>query len=184
VSDGIIARVYAEALFGAASEEDKIEAVGRDLGEFAAAVQESEDLRALLFDKGVSPDDKKRLLLTLTEGGDPLVRNFLQLLVDKQREEILLGAQGLFVKMVEAAEGVVRVELITARPVANEVREEIERALGSALEKSVELSLKVDESILGGVRLRIGDKIADASLRHRLDLLRARLVSPVATLEG
>jgi F-type H+-transporting ATPase subunit delta len=184
VSEGRIARVYAEALFEAASEEGKIEAVRRDLGAFAAAVEVSGDLYALLTDSNVSPDDKRQVLLTLTEGGEPLVQNFLRLLVDKQREGILAEVEDLFVEMVEAAEGILRVELVTARPVSDDVKAEIERSLEASLEKAVELSLMVDESILGGVRLRIGDKIADASLRHRLDQLRARLASPVATLEG
>ena len=68
-------------------------------------------------------------------------------------------------------------------PLAPETQDEVRRNLEASLGKTVEMTVTVDEEILGGVKLRIGDRIADASVRHRLDELRVRLVKPTATVE-
>jgi F-type H+-transporting ATPase subunit delta len=184
VSDAKAARIYAEALYEAAAEKGRVEAVRRDLSEFAEAFRSSPALRALWQNEGVPEAEKKRILLELTTGGEPLVRNFLRLLVDKGREEVLESAQETFVELVDAAAGVVEVEITTARPLAEELAAEIKHSIEASLKKTIQLKLEVDDELLGGMKLRIGDKIADASLRNRLEQLRARLVSPMARLEG
>ena len=178
-----IARVYAEALFEAASETGKVEAVRRDLTAFAGAVGSNAALGVFFADDEIGAVDKTRAVLDLTDGGEPLVRNFLRLLIDKDRESILDEMTSLFVRRVEDASGVVKVELTTARPLAPETQDEVRRNLEASLAKSVDMTVTVDEEILGGVKLRIGDRIADASIRHSLDELRVRLVKPTATLE-
>jgi len=184
VSEAKIARVYADALFHAAEAEGRVQPVRRDLHAFAEAVRGSKELGAVFMDQDVSGETRKRLVLELTEGGDPLVRNLLRLLIDKGREEILDDLDQAFGDLVEVAGNVVTVVLTTARPVPEELKAEIKASLESSLQKTVELELTVDESIVGGAKLRIGDRIADASIRHRLDQLRARLTSPTARLEG
>jgi F-type H+-transporting ATPase subunit delta len=184
VSETKIARVYARALYEAAAEAGAVADVSRDLGAFVDALRTSTVLRNYFFDEGLGPDEKKETVLRLTDGGQPLVRNFLCVLVDKDREEILEEAYGLYQQRVEKEAGVVKVELTTAVAVSAEVGDSIKQTLEGSLNKSVDLTLTVDEEILGGVRLRIGDRIADASIRHRLEQLRARLVSPTVRLEG
>jgi F-type H+-transporting ATPase subunit delta len=184
VSDAKIARVYAEALFAAASEVGRVDAVRRDLTEFTDALRSIPSLRRLLEDEAVKEETKREILLRVTEGGDPLLQNFLRLLVDKGREAVVEDALSIYSDLVDAAGGVVEVEITTARPLPAEMVAEISASVGASLQKTVDLKLTVDEEVLGGVKLRIGDKIADASLRHRLEQLRARLVSPMARLEG
>ena len=184
MSETRIAKVYAGALYEAAVETGKVEAVRRDLSAFVDALAQSAELRAFVQDEDVSAEEKKQTLMQLTEGGDDLVRNFLRLLVDKDRESVLEEAYRAFVERVEADAGIMKVELVTAVPVPGTVQAGLKESLEKSLGKSVELTLTVDGDILGGVKLRIGDRIADASLRHRLEGLRARLVSPTARLEG
>lgn len=184
MSETRIARVYAGALYEAAVDAGSVEAVRGDLAAFVGALAESTELRALLLDKRMSGEEKKQALMQLTEGGDGLVRNFLRVLVDKRRETVLEEVYSLFEQKAEADAGVVKVELATAVPVPDTVRQSLLKSLESSLGKKVELTITVDEAVLGGVKLRIGDRIADASLRHRLEGLRARLVSPTARLEG
>ena len=121
--------------------------------------------------------------MDLTEGGDELVRNFLRLLVDKNRESELSGAYEDFVRLVEEAQDLVHVEVVTAVPLTASLEEALKAKVESSLNKTVELSMTVDEEILGGLRLRIGDRIADASVRHRLEKLHELLISPMASLE-
>jgi F-type H+-transporting ATPase subunit delta len=184
VSDAKIARVYAEALYAAASEVGRVDPVRRDLTEFADAVRSTPALRQVLEGGDVTEEAKREIMLRLTAGGDPLLQNFLRVLVDKGREVLVGEAERIFSEMVDTGAGVVHVEITTARPLPPEMVAEIRASVSASLEKTVDLTLTVDEEVLGGVKLRIGDKIADASLRHRLEQLRVRLVSPMARLEG
>jgi F-type H+-transporting ATPase subunit delta len=178
-----IARVYAEALFEAASEADRVDTVKRDLAEFAATIETSSQLRTFFFDEDISGTEKSALLGRLGEGGEPLVTNFLRLLADKDREWALPDAVRLFMQIVERESGVAKVELTVARPIPDTLRDEIRASLERSLGRPVDLTVTVDEEVIGGARLRVGDMIADASVRHRLDQLRARLIKPTANLE-
>lgn len=184
MSEGKIARVYATALYQAAEEEGRVEQVRRDLGEFVQATESSSELRLFLVAEEISDVRKKEALLELTEGGDELVRNFLRLLVDKSRESELARAYRAFVGLVEEAQGLVHVEVVTAVPLTRPLEGALRAKIESSLNKTVELTLTVDKEILGGLRLRIGDRVADASVRHRLERLRELLTSPMASLEG
>jgi ATP synthase F1 delta subunit len=178
-----IARVYAEALLEAAAESGEVEAVRDDLVEFYNAVEQSVELKTFFFDEDISATEKSALLGRLTEGAQPLVTNFLRLLADKDREFALPDSVRIFLQLVELAAGVVKVELTTAVPLPQSLSDEIRSVIETALKKTIDLTLKVDDDIVGGVRLRIGDVVADASIRHRLDQLRDLLVKPMANLE-
>ncbi|MFH0916130.1 MAG: ATP synthase F1 subunit delta [bacterium] len=184
MSEGKIARVYGTALYQAAEEEGRMEQVRRDLGEFVQAVESSGELRQFLVAEEISDVRKKEALLELTEGGDELVRNFLRLLVDKSRESELAGAFRAFVDLMEQAQGLVHVEVVTAVPLTPPLEDALRSKIEYSLKRTVMLTLTVDKEILGGLRLRIGDRIADASVRHRLERLRELLISPMASLEG
>ena len=184
MSEGKVARVYANALYEAAVEEGRVEEVRRDLGEFARALEASPELRHLLVAEEISDVRKTQVLMELTEGGDELLRNLLRLMVDKNRESELASVHRAFVDLVEEAEGLVHVEVVSAVPLPASLQEALRTKIEKSLEKTVELTLTVDKEILGGLRLRIGDRIADASVRHRLERLRAVLITPMASLEG
>jgi F-type H+-transporting ATPase subunit delta len=184
VNEGKIARVYATALYQAAVEEGRVAQVHRDLEQFVQATNSSSELRRFLVAEEISDLRKKEALLELVEGGDELVKNFLRLLVDKNREAELDGSFRAFVELVEEAQGLVHVEVVSAVPLTNALEDALRIKIESSLGKTVELTLTVDKEILGGLRLRIGDRVADASVRHRLERLRELLTSPMASLEG
>jgi F-type H+-transporting ATPase subunit delta len=112
------------------------------------------------------------------------VRNLLRLLVDKSRESELVGVNARFVELLEEAQGLVHVEVVTAVALTAPLQESLKAKIESSLNKTVELTMTVDEEIIGGLKLRIGDRIADASVRYRLDKLHELLTSPMASLEG
>jgi ATP synthase F1 delta subunit len=184
VSEGKIATVYATALYQAAHEEGRVEQVRRDLGEFVEALETSAELGQLLTAEEISDSRKTAVLLELTEGGDELMRNLLRLLVDKSRESEVAGVYRAYVGLVEQAQGLVRVEVVSAVPLTPALQDSLRAKIASSLHKTVELTMTVDKEILGGLRLRVGDQIVDASVRHRLESLRALLITPMASLEG
>jgi F-type H+-transporting ATPase subunit delta len=184
VSESKIARVYATALYQAAVEAGRTEQVRHDLGEFVQAAEASAELREFLITEEISDPKKKAVLLELTEGGDEMVRNLLRILVDKSRESEVAGIYRAYVGLVEKAQGLVHVEVVTAVPMTPELQETLRAKIASSLGKTIELHVSVDKELLGGLRLRIGDQIADASVRHRLERLRESLISPMTSLEG
>jgi F-type H+-transporting ATPase subunit delta len=184
VSENKIARVYATALYQAAREEGRVEQVSRDLGEFVRAIDSSPELRRLLAAKEITDLKKTQVLMELTEGGDELMRNLLRLMVDKNRENEIQATYRAFVAQVEQAQGLVHLEVVSAVPIPESLQQVLKKRLESSLKKTVELTLTVDKEILGGLRLRIGDRIADASVRYRLEQLREMLITPMASLEG
>lgn len=184
MSESRVARVYATALYQAAEEAGRVEQVRRDLGQFAEAIEASIELRQLLAAEEVSDSKKTEVLMDLTEGGEELMRNLLRLMVEKSREQEIQATYRAYVELVERAQGLVRVEVVSAVPLSEALQKALRRKLESSLNKTVELILTVDEEILGGLRVRIGDQVADASVRHRLERLREVLITPMASLEG
>jgi F-type H+-transporting ATPase subunit delta len=184
VGESKVARVYATALYQAAAEEGRVENVRQDLGEFVRAVEATPELEEFLATEEISDVRKTEILMELTEGGDHLVRNLLRLMVDKSREAEVAGVFRAFVSLVEKAQGLVHVEVVSAVPLTPELQQALRQKIESSLRKTVELTLIIDEEILGGLRLRIGDQVADASLRHGLERLREMLITPMASLEG
>jgi F-type H+-transporting ATPase subunit delta len=122
--------------------------------------------------------------MELTGGGEELMRNLLRLMVDKNRESELSPIYRAFVALVEQAQGLVHVEVVSAIPLTAALQEVLRKKIEFSLKKTVELTLTVDKEILGGLRLRIGDRVADASVRYRLEQLRELLITPMANLEG
>lgn len=184
MSENRVARVYATALYEAASEEGRIDEVRRDLGEFVQAMGSSPELRQFLAAEEISDLEKSKVLMELTDGGDELMRNLLRVMVDKNREDEIQATYRAFVELVEKAQGLVHVEVVSAVPLSSELQKALKQRVESSLKKTVELTLKVDREILGGLRLRIGDRVADASVRHRLEQLREVLTTPMASLEA
>ena len=184
MSENKIARVYATALYEAATEEGLVEEVRRDLGEFVQALDSSAELRQLLLAEEISDARKTQVLMELTEGGSELMRNLIRLMVDKSREHEVPAVYRAFVGLVERAQGIVHMEVTSAIPLPAAIQDALKTRMESSLQKTVELTMTVDKDILGGLRLRIGDRVADASVRHRLDKLRELLITPMASLEG
>ncbi len=123
MSESKIARVYARALYQAASEAGRTEQVRSDLGEFVQAVAGSAELRHLLVTDEISDPKKKEILLELTEGGEDMVRNLLRILVDKSRESEVSAIYRAYVGLVEEAQGLVHVEVVSAVQLPAEIQE-------------------------------------------------------------
>lgn len=181
---GKVARVYAAALYEAAEEEGRVEAVRRDLSAFVGAVEASPELGQLLVAEEISDGQKKLVLLELTEGGDELMRNLLRILVDKSRESALAEILSAYVGLVEQAAGLVHVEVTSAVPLTPLLQEALKKRIESSLAKTVALTMTVDEDLLGGLKLQVGGMVADATVHHRLEKLRELLISPTASMEG
>jgi F-type H+-transporting ATPase subunit delta len=167
--------VYGTALYEAAEAAGRSAAVAKDLEAVREAIDGSADARRILFNPAFPARGKKQILLELATGADPLARNFLQVLVDNGRLTALDDTIDEFVSRVREAEQQLQVELTTAVPVAEAEADRLRDRLAEATGKAVTLSRRVDPAVVGGVVLRIGDNLIDASVRGRLDGLRLAL---------
>ena len=168
-------RVYGAALVESAQAAGRLHEVARDLAAVGAAVAESRDLAGALFNPAFPDAAKKQILIQMSEGADPLVRNGLLVLVDNDR----LGALSDVVAVVHEADQRARrqleLELTTAVPIDDAEAEQIRARLAEASGQEVTLLRSVDAAILGGVIVRVRDRLVDLSVRGRLDALRLSL---------
>lgn len=170
-------RMYARALFQAAQEHGRIDAVQSDLGAFADAVEGSPELAAFLSNPQVDPAAKAGALAELSEGADELVRNFLQLIAGKGRSGQVAGIRDELQALVDRAQGRVAVELTTAYELSDDEAAAIVSQIEQASGRSVEAVRRVDPGLIGGLVLQAGSLRVDASVRGRLSRLRRELVS-------
>ena len=170
-------RIYADALFQAALEQDRLDQVREDFGDFVAAIAEVSELRELLRNPQVDPRARAAALDDVLGEADELVRNFLRLLSEKGRSGQIDEIHREFERLVAQRERRLEVELTTARELSDkeerEILEQIERASG----RKVEATRKVDPDLIGGVVLQAGTLRVDASVRGRLERLRHELVT-------
>ena len=171
------ARMYARALYEAAQERDKTEAVREELADFVASVEEVPQLRAILRDPQLDPRAKVSVLEEILGDADELVRNFLVLLTERGRAAELQEVQQELERILAAEAGQLTLELTTAVELSDDefhqIVERIEQASGS----NVEATRSVDPDLIGGVVLQVGSMRVDASVRGRLDRMRRRLAT-------
>jgi F-type H+-transporting ATPase subunit delta len=164
---------YAEALFEAARERDELEEVLSDLGEFVAALHESEELRLFFYGGQVPERQKRRAIDGLTEGMKTQATNFLKVLVDNGREEILEEVLSRYEQLVKEHLGRIEVEVTTAVELSQEQFDNLKERLERVLEgKEVILDTNVNPDLIGGALFQFGGRMMDGSIRGRLESLR------------
>jgi F-type H+-transporting ATPase subunit delta len=168
---------YAEALFEAALERDELEAVLGELREFSNALEESEELRLFFYGGQIPEREKRRAIDALTEGMALSTRNFLKILSDNGREEILDEVLLRYEGLVKEHLGRVEVEVTTAVELTDDELDRIKERLARSLEgREVILQTSVDPNILGGAVFRFGGRMIDSSVRGRLASLREEML--------
>ena len=169
-------RIYAEALFGAAKDAGKLAEVNEALGDFAAAVAESPELRAVLRNPQLEPSTKATILADLAGDDEPLFTHFLQVVAEKGRAAELEEIAKEFERLMAREERRLTVELITARQLTDDEAKEIVGQIEKAAGRKVEATRSVDPGLVGGIVLQAGSYRVDASVRGRLERLRQELV--------
>ena len=170
-----LARVYGGSLFEVARSEGKMELVREQLAQFVQAVHDNHDLQVFLFSPYFSTQEKKAGLQRAIEGADPILLRFLELLVEKHRMPVLFRIRQEYESLVEQAERRLRVEITSAIELDPALAEEVAGQIGEHTGRRIELSRHVDPDIIGGLILRVGNSILDASVRAHLERLRRQV---------
>jgi F-type H+-transporting ATPase subunit delta len=175
----IVARRYAKALYALGRKKgvDELEAYAKDLDALAAALAASPELVRVFRNPIFSVEEKKGVVAKLLDAISPTgtVRNFCFLLADKERLPVLGEIVAFFNALLDVDRGVLRGELVTAVELAEAKQQAVLQQLEGQAKQKLVLDFSVDENILGGVVLKIGDRTLDASLRAQLGILKENI---------
>src|SRR5918998_1830242 len=170
-----IAQVYSRSLFEVAKEQGKLDRIREELGAFADALEENRDLAVFFFSPYFSTEEKKEGLGKVLDGADEIVRNFLELLVEKHRMPAIFRIRRAYDARWEEENKLLPVEVTSAIELDKETVAQIGEKIGERTGRKVQLESKVDPDILGGIVVRVGDRILDASIANRLESLRKQV---------
>jgi F-type H+-transporting ATPase subunit delta len=164
---------YATALFELARERDVLDATASDLGSLKAMLDESDALRRLVLSPVVAREDQGRAMAALVEraGLGELTGNFVGLLAGNRRLFGLTDMIAAYETLLAAHRGEVTAEVISARPLSEAQAAAVAAALKSVVGSDVRLTASVDESLLGGLVVKLGSQMVDASLKAKLQSL-------------
>lgn len=167
-----VARVYAEALFEVGRDKGKLDTLQQQLGEFTEAVDGNRELQVFFFSPYLSSAEKQEGIGRAITGAEPELINFLELLVDKHRMTEIFRIRREFEELWKQENRRIDVTVTSAveldPAVVEKIGQEVERQTG----EQVDLSSKVDDQILGGIVLQVGNMVLDASIRSRLEKLK------------
>lgn len=167
-----IARVYSRSLFEVAKEDAKLDRIKDELDAFADALAENRELSVFFFSPYFSTQEKEDGLRRTVVDADPTLVNFLQVLIENHRLPVIHRIRRQFDVLWDHENRRLPVEVTSAVELDRSVIEALEARIREQTGQTVELESIVNPDILGGIVLRVGNSILDASVRHRLEQLR------------
>lgn len=170
-----IAQVYSRSLFEVAKEEDKLDTVREQIGEVVDALEETTELQTFFFSPYFSTEEKKEGLRNAVTDAEPAVMNFLELLVDNHRMPAIFRVRRHFDALWEKENQLLPVQVTSAVKLDEQTVRQVGERIGESTGRKVQLTSDVDPEILGGIVLRVGNSILDASIRSRLETLRKQV---------
>ena len=170
-----IAAVYARSLFEVAKEQDKLDLVRDQLGEFVRALDETRELQVFFFSPYFSTAEKQDGLDRAVSDADPVVVNFLKLLIENHRMPVVFRVKRAYDELWERENKLLPVRVTSAVELDKKTVDQIGERIAEQTGRKVELSSEVDPDILGGIVVRVGNSILDASIRNRLESLRKQV---------
>ena len=167
-----IAQVYARSLFEVAKENDELDEVHEQLGEFADALDGNRELQVYFFSPYFSSQEKKDGVDKVVDGGNEHFVNFLKLIAERHRMPALFRMRREFDALWREENKLLEVRITSAIDLDDELVENIGKRIEEQTGKQIDLDANVDPDVIGGLVLRVGNMVMDASVRGRLERLR------------
>lgn len=179
-----IAKKYSKALFSLAEEKDKFVKFKNDLSLIKKAFTEHKEFKNVLFHPRIKIEEKKRIFDRIFEEEiSQEIYNFIQLLIDKRRIFYIKAIINQFTDLVNDREKILEIEVVSAIELEKDMKNSLKEKLEKEMNYEVVLNNTVDPEILGGLVLKIGDKIIDGSIQHELNTLSEKIEKiPVSKL--
>jgi ATP synthase F1 delta subunit len=170
-----IAQVYARALFEVAQDRGDLAGIREQIAQFADALEDERGLQTFFFSPYFSTEEKKDGLHKAVDGADDAVMNFLELLVEKHRMPAIFRIRRELDALWREENKMLPVQLTSAIELDAQTVENLGRTIGERTGRKVDVTATVNPDILGGIVLRVGNSILDASIRNRLESLRKQV---------
>jgi F-type H+-transporting ATPase subunit delta len=174
-----IAQVYARALFEVAKDNGELERVHDELGQFADALDTDRNLQVFLFSPYFSSEEKKDGVRRIVSDADEHLLNFLELLAERHRMPALFRVRRIFDSFWAEENQLLPVTVTSATELDEGLVDEIGARIAEQTGRRVELSSNVDPDVLGGLMVRVGNMVLDATIRNRLEQLRKQVAKAV-----
>jgi F-type H+-transporting ATPase subunit delta len=168
---------YASALFDLLLEENKVEQNYLDLQVIAKTITEHADMIKLIKHPQITKDDKKDLIQTIYSEVDPILLNFLYVLIDNGRMHHIQEICDRFVVLYKEYNQILTVKVVTSIPLTEKQKNELNIRLTRKFHKMVEITNEVDPSIIGGMRLMVKDEVMDDTIKNRLSSLKSYILN-------
>ena len=172
-----VARRYGKSLLSLSKDQNEVDAVEQDMRALIQAAKENRELSVILASPVVRPEKKEAIVRSVFSGANELTVSFLALLAKKGRAGLIADMAEAFVSLVLEERGVVLAEVVTAVPLDEARRAEVNALIGKVHEGGVELSETVDPHLIGGFKLRVGDRMIDASVFQSLRTMHRNLTN-------
>ena len=170
-----LAQVYARSLFEVAREQNKLDELREQLGQFADAMKQNRELELFFFSPYFSTNEKQEGLEKLLDGADERLMNFLKLLIENHRMPVIYRLRREYERLWDEENKLLPVEITSAIELDEATTEKLGRTIGERAGRTVTLATRVDPEIIGGIIVRVGNSILDASIRNRLEQLRRQV---------
>ncbi len=175
-----IAQVYARALFEVAREHGKLDVVREQLAQFADALDQTRELAVFFFSPYFSSHEKQDALARVMTGADQILENFLSVLIENHRMPVIFRVRREFDRLWQDENRLLPVEITSAIELDEQITASLGEKIGERTGRKVQLTARVEPEILGGIVLRVGNSILDASIRNRLEQLRKQVARGAA----
>lgn len=176
MSSSAVAKRYGQALFELASEKEILDQVEKELTLMMSIIDENEELKKISEHQLMPAELKQNIFRKVfTDKVSPITLNFLLLILQKKREKYLNQMVNHFILLANEARGIIKAEVTSAVKLTSEQLDELRKSLEKMTGKSVLIELKINEAILGGLIVRIGDRIIDGSIITKLQKLENHL---------
>ncbi len=170
-----IARRYAKALFNIGEEQGKVNVFTENLQEVLAVLESNEELAAMIDSHFISITEKKNVVKKFFASFDPMVINFICLILDKGRGLYLRDICSSYQDLQDDAENILHAIVKSAVPLDEEQTKKLEEKFSALTSQTVKVELTVEPALIGGIQVRVGDKVYDGTIARQLQLLGASL---------
>ncbi len=172
-----VTKRYAKALMGLGREDGRYEQYGKELQEFSRFCRDVRQFGDVIGNQVFSLEDRKKILHAVLErsGFSNLMKNFLGLLLDKNRIGAIDQITMHYERLTDEIANIARAEVMTPSPLRTAAQDKLRKALGDLTKKEIKMEIREDKSLIGGVIVKIGDMVLDGTVRAQLQGLKESL---------
>lgn len=173
-----VAAAYARSILDLANEQQQADAVGQEMRDLGQLFEQTEGFAELLANPGVAESERRTLLDRAFRGRlSPLVMNLLGVMQDKGRLPMVRHVARVYQELLDAQQGNVEVEVTVAQSLSEQQQRDLRQRIGETLGKNIVMHETVDPQIIGGLVLRVRDRLIDASVRTQIDSMREKILA-------